>query len=107
MKAWLIALLIAGMAGAATAREATGWDDALELCAVKSRVAGSVMDLRQMGDRMSQLVERFKDDAAMVAMVMAAYEVPRYSGEGARAQASLDFENDYYQHCLKELMRSP
>lgn len=78
---------------------ATGDDS--DICKDLERAAKSIMNLRQNGTQMSKQMDIAKGSPILEKMVIAAYELPRYSTDAAKQQASTDFSNNIYLSCVK------
>ncbi|WP_447940119.1 hypothetical protein [Pseudoxanthomonas mexicana] len=84
-------------------------DEARKLCASASELANSIMTARQNNVPMAKAMElqaatdnqQARDIAQ--AMVIAAYEKPRYNTPEFIATAISDFESEMYLHCIKAM----
>lgn len=76
-------------------------------CAVTSSLGKTVMEARQAGMPMSELMDLFSkpdraDDGELSrALVEWAFEEPRYSTEAAKERVIRDFENEVYRACYQ------
>ncbi|OBU53826.1 hypothetical protein A9K69_08550 [Stenotrophomonas maltophilia] len=78
----------------------------LELCKSIGGYAKSVMDNRQNGVPMSEMMELAATGEGGVAsaaqeIIVDAYDYPRMSVEENKATATRDFENKVYLECIK------
>jgi len=77
----------------------------LEFCKSLSQMARSIMDARQSGVEMSQMVEMAMDNdmkSVILPVVKMAYEESRYSTPGNQEKSIQDFGNLVYSTCIKE-----
>lgn len=76
-------------------------------CATLGETSATIMDTRQSGAPMSSLMQAANDlpDAdlgqLMRDVIVAAYEVPRYSSAGMKKQAVQEFQNRIERECYQ------
>ena len=94
-------LLIAALAISATAFAETK----AEQCASYASLAGVIMDTRQAGAPMADVMKVFDTDKAgaerMRNKVIEAYSAPRMSTEANKKRMTDDFANDAYLECIR------
>lgn len=84
-------------------------DEARKLCASASQLAKSIMTARQNNVPMAQamelpgVTENEQARAIAHAMVIAAYEKPRFSTQDFIDTAITDFESEMYLYCIKAM----
>lgn len=84
-------------------------DDAKRLCSSASQLAKSIMTARQNGVPMAQAMEfpdatdNEKARAVAHAMVITAYEKPRFTTQEFITRAVADFESEMYLYCIKAM----
>jgi hypothetical protein len=76
-----------------------------QLCKDISILAKKIMEVRQLGAPMAEMMETTKagdpfDDINKV-LVQEAFEVPHYQTEQSQTRAIGDFENEAYRRCYK------
>ena len=69
-------------------------------CAQAGIMAGKLMQARQVGVPVSKVIEIFDDDA-MTAIILAAYQVPRFSTDEYQQRAVADFRNEVEVMCYE------
>ena len=77
----------------------------LDVCGELNNLARSVMNARQAGMEMRQLIQIVKDNEAgelAIEIIIRAYEKPRYSVEKNKQNAIKDFQNEIYLQCIRE-----
>lgn len=83
----------------------SGADEPATGCEVISRLAKSIMQARQSGVSMSEMMgiaARDEDFKALAeALVIDAYDSPRYSTDGMKQRSIEDFENNVFLQCIK------
>jgi len=83
--------------------KANDWRDR---CKMDAQVAASVMKGRQKGVPMAEMMDvvtkNTTNEAAAEALVIAAYERPRYGSNEMRQRSVEDFHNDFYLACAQE-----
>lgn len=96
---WALVLLAAGCSGEEPPRLADGQ----ATCEKISKLARSIMTARQEGIDMAQMMHPGGEEASDAArtLVLAAYDLPRYSSPEYVQRASDDFANDAYLACIK------
>ncbi len=80
--------------------------DRMALCKRYHSMATTLMKSRQSGADMSKMMEPTigsKSAAILQPMVIAAYEVPRYSTPQHQTRAVQDFANEQYLSCVKAI----
>lgn len=79
-------------------------NDAIEKCEDYSRIAGSIMESRQSGEKMSALMKVAAEmgaiSDALKLLVIKAYQEPQFRTQPNRAQAATEFENGAYLECI-------
>lgn len=98
--ATILAVLLAGSAAAQD--EA----DAGEFCDSLHSLSTSLMRARQNGVSMATMMQSIRGRASeefLRALVIEAYEVPRYSSDEYRGRAVEDFANDQYLTCVRTM----
>lgn len=79
-------------------------DKRLELCAVKQNVAKLIMDTRQMGLPMGDILALVdKDDVDSKTWIVVAYKQPRVATDEEKEYAAVVFSEAVLQNCLGEL----
>ena len=73
----------------------------LEACKADSELARTIMDARQAGVRMSDVMDHVAGDSVSEQIVEMAYARSRYQNDEIRERATVDFENDVYATCIK------
>ena len=104
-------LLAALTASAAQAKEA----DWFQVCAPFSTISGGIMEARQVGVEMQELiaavseVDKGKEQSEMtkdmIKVVIAAYEQPRYESPERQRMMVTDFKNEWFLKCTKQIDR--
>lgn len=74
----------------------------LSVCKSISESAGKIMEYRQGGTQMSNLMER-SDSKEFHKLVIAAYSKPKYSSPKYVKRAVDSFTNDWYLKCVKSI----
>lgn len=99
-------MLAAAFAGAVAGKPDSAENGARQHCERVADYARTVMEARQSGVRMVDAMPSKDVDAqtkrAMEAIVMAAYERPRFGTKGYQQKAVTDFEDSIFLACLKE-----
>ena len=72
-------------------------------CPIVGKSAENIMEARQLGMAMSELIERAHEQSLTKykATIMAAYERPRFDGEEYQQKAIDDFRNEMELACYK------
>ena len=76
-----------------------------DVCDELNNLARSVMNARQSGMEMRQLIEVVRGNEASevaIEIIIRAYEKPRYSVEKNKQNAIKDFQNEIYLQCIRE-----
>lgn len=84
-------------------------EDWRELCGSFGELAEVVMSARQSGVPMAILINSVADNAyrdVFEKMVIAAYNMPRYSTEGMQKRSVEDFRDKVYLGCAKSMMKN-
>lgn len=79
-------------------------------CKNISELANALMEARQLGTPMSQLIRNEKNDLTeriSNKLVADAYAQPRLTSESAARRAIEDFENEAYRSCYAQIRSSP
>lgn len=76
----------------------------IKLCNAISEMAYMVMDKRQMGVPMQELMPHAGNNSLAQGIILEAYERPRVFGEDNRYIASVQFRNEWAYSCLKVQM---
>lgn len=102
MRKALVAMLASVMAcGAVTAAPIKQSD--IDDCKVFGQMASVIMDLRQMGAKMSDLMKPDTDDAGLEnSLIVEAFSTPQYQTDKGKKQAVHDFENQIFMECAKQ-----
>ena len=81
-----------------------------DTCSELGRLAAGVMELRQDGTPVNELIELFsrpevprESRVLMRAMILLAYDTPRFSTERIKSEAAADFANKFMIACYKEV----
>ena len=77
----------------------------LDVCDELNNLARSVMNARQSGMEMRQLIEVVRGNEASeiaIEIIIRAYETPRFSVEKNKQNAIKDFQNEIYLQCIRE-----
>ena len=77
----------------------------LDVCDELNNLARSVMNARQAGMEMRQLIEVVRGNEASevaIEIIIRAYEMPRFSVEKNKQNAIKDFQNEIYLQCIRE-----
>lgn len=96
-----ILFLSSGLAYAESSAEPTKHEE----CKLYGRLAAKLMQARQAGVPISQVIELIASERHE--LVFAAYELPRASTEEYRRRAIEDFENDIYVECFRNHKDGP
>lgn len=101
MKIFLMALMLL-FATAAYAE-----DSPADICEKWAELAGKLMEFRQMGGSMAEIIGKsgMADDSIYRQMVIKAYKTPRFGSEGYRREAVQDFANEIYLGCFEVMIR--
>ena len=78
----------------------------LDLCDELNNLARSVMNARQSGMEMRQLIQIVKENDAgelAIEIIIRAYEKPRFSVEKNKQNAIKDFQNEIYLQCIRSM----
>jgi len=107
----LAALALAGSAAAITPPAGDfnqSQNQAESLCPSIGELAGLIMETRQIGARMSELMaimpsgdENAELRAVTRSMILAAYDSPRYYGDRARVEAVQEFRSEWELVCYQ------
>ena len=76
-----------------------------DVCDGLNRMARSIMNARQSGMEMRQLIEVVRGNEASeiaIEIIIRAYEMPRFSVEKNKQNAIKDFQNEIYLQCIRE-----
>lgn len=73
-----------------------------EICAEMHEAATLIMEMRQEGAPMPQMMQLSDSDLAR-AIVQEAYEEPQYHSDGVKARSIQDFANKIAASCYKAL----
>lgn len=92
-------LLLTAAAGIIMAGSAYAGD--IGKCVSVGEFAGKVMQIRQNGVKMSEIVNRLGHDNPLLSIVIDAYDTPRFRTEDYKEAAITKFENKYYMECVK------
>ena len=71
-----------------------------DACSQMGTMAAKIMEVRQIGVAVSKVIEIFDDDA-MTAIILAAYQVPRFSTDEYQQRAIADFRNEVEVMCYE------
>lgn len=74
----------------------------MDLCKAYASLARAIMRGRQDGGPLDGAMEVAKDSPQAQTLLVAAYELPRYSTPERQQRQVEDFGNDVYLACLKE-----
>lgn len=80
--------------------------DDINTCEVIAEKAKSIMEVRQVGAPMQEVMDAVKDSAIKslyFELVIQAYERPRYQSDEFRRRAVVDFQNEWYLSCVKAM----
>lgn len=77
-----------------------------DMCDGQSKLANTIMEARQNGMPMRQMMNIVGNDGDAStklsrALVKAAYGVPRYHSEGMKTRIATEFSNEVYLMCLE------
>lgn len=78
-------------------------EEKLLFCKEISELAETIMTNRQAGISMVQMIEVADGNKMASALVVAAYEQPRYSTEAVQARTIGDFRDEAYLACFQSL----
>ncbi len=87
------ALLVPGLAAAEASQ--------IEACTSVSELAEVVMEKRQGGARMSELVRIVQGNDLHVTIVTMAYDSPRYSTDRVQQREINDYTNEWFAACMR------
>lgn len=73
--------------------------DVMRLCKGRSEMAELVMRFRQLGTSAASMMEKY-DDLSYRAMVLVAYDTPRYHSKEAIERSVQEFSSAAYMHCF-------
>jgi len=79
-----------------------GWK---ERCGVLAKIAAAIMDNRQSGVPMDEMMKTVGDSEVDMAILIAAFEKPRYKTEEYKNNAIVNFRNSIYLECVKQLKK--
>lgn len=71
-------------------------------CRTLSQIASQIMRRRQTGAAMSDMMDSYSKDPALVQLVLAAYVTNRMRAESNQETAAVDFGNEVYRACYSE-----
>jgi len=94
IKTTIVAAVIAIMPMAVQAQEAIG-------CALVGDLAEVIMANRQVGARVSEMMEIADGEPLVEALVLEAYKIPRYSSDEMQMRSVEDFRNDAEALCYR------
>jgi len=97
-----VVMVIACLAASATQAQTP---ETLKVCKDVSHMARDIMEVRQKGAPMSEMMELTAAgdllDGINKILVVRAYDVPQFQTEPSRLRAVQEFENDSYLRCYK------
>lgn len=70
-------------------------------CAVISNFAETIMDARQKGVPIKDLMENSGDNQITAGIIRQAYYAPLWNSSEFKKQAVTEFSNDWYKSCMK------
>jgi hypothetical protein len=73
-----------------------------QICSTLGELAGIIMEIRQGGAPMSKVISQVPGSDVVRALVIGAYDTPRYSTDGYKSEAIEDFSNEAMLTCFKE-----
>lgn len=71
-----------------------------DVCAQAGSLAAKIMEARQVGVPVSAVISIFEDDN-MTAIILAAYQTPRFSSDEYQQRAIADFRNEIEVICYE------
>ena len=77
----------------------------LDVCDEINNLAQSIMEARQSGVEMRQLIQIVRNNEIAdfaIPIIIRAYEKPRFSVEKNKQNAIKDFQNEIYLQCIRE-----
>jgi hypothetical protein len=95
MKALLLTVALLATATTAQAEESKG-----ELCLAIESQASKIMEVRQKGVSLKDVLELSQDDYFRGVAILA-YKSPRYNGDAYKQRAITEFANKAYINCLE------
>jgi len=75
-------------------------EDWREKCETLGNIAETLMEVRQQGVPMSNLMNEFRGVKLMEELVIEAYKTPRYSTPRIQKRVVQDFKNEVYMECV-------
>lgn len=78
-------------------------DDTTQKCAMVGDLASKAQEAYTVGVPMSEMIEIADGDQLLVAIIMDAYDEPRYSAPEVVASANFEFRNKWEHDCFQAL----
>jgi len=78
-------------------------DDPTQPCALVGEIAGQTLEAYTVGVPMSDMIEIADGDELLVAIIMDAYDEPRYSAPEVVASANFEFRNKWEHDCFQTI----
>jgi hypothetical protein len=77
--------------------------DPTQNCPLIGEIAASTLIAYSVGVPMAEMMEIADGDKLLIAIIMDAYDEPRYSTDEVIAEATFDFRNRWEHACFQEL----
>jgi hypothetical protein len=103
MKKWMIFLMTAAILAAGPAWAESSGMSTQDACKKYSQIAEKIMTWRQDGKSMPKMMTDFGDSEIMRAMIIDAYNTPRYNSQEYRQRSIENFRDEVYLHCITTL----
>lgn len=101
----VIAVFLSVMAQPGFAQDKSAWESRQEICSLRAQIGETIMQLRQAGRPMADLMKGSGGDPSFEALVVVAYDSPRLQTEEGQQRAVTEFHNAAYSNCYKELLK--
>ena len=94
-----LSLMTAAVIGCAPAN--AGFSTPHKRCTVISNFAETIMDARQKGVPIKDLMEKSGDNQITAGIIRQAYDAPLWGSSEFKKQAVTEFSNDWYKSCMQ------
>lgn len=99
----IVAALLLTLAGAVYAADTGARAEMMKLCEVNSRVAELIMQARQTGKPMAEVMKLVGDSRYNQTLVEAAYKAPLFRTEEAQKSEITEFSNSVFGACVSSI----
>lgn len=82
-------------------QQAVAQDKVENICTVAADLAGVIMQNRQLGTPISKMMEVAGGDQYAIALILIAYDTPRFSTDEYQQEAVVNFSNEVGLACYK------